>query len=155
TGNLLPVARTLSISRLLLLVASGLAMHAWLDGAGASPRAALFGALAYMAAPYHMVDHYLRGSHAEFAAYAVLPLVILAVRHVAQRRRFGIAFLGATYAALVMTHVPSAVLVTFTALPMYVLYVGWRLGDARRAAGVFTRCALAGVLGVGLAAIYL
>ncbi len=155
TGNLLPVARTLSISRLLLLAASGLAMHAWLVGAGASPLAALCGALAYMIAPYHMVDHYLRSSHAEFAAYAVLPLVMLAIQHVARRRVWGIAFLGAAYAALVMTHVPSAVLVSFTALPLYVLYVGWRLGEARLALGFFARCALAGALGVGLAALYL
>jgi hypothetical protein len=155
TGNLLPVAYTLSISRLLLLVASGLAMHAWLEGAGASLKAALFGALAYMAAPYHMVDHYLRGSHAEFAAYAMLPLVMLAVRHIAERRVLGVAFLGVAYAALVMTHVPLAVLVSSTAFPMYVLYVGWRLGDARQAAGFFARCALAGAFGVGLAAIYL
>jgi hypothetical protein len=155
TGNLLPVARTLSISRLLLLIASGLAMHAWLVEAGASPLAALCGALAYMIAPYHMVDHYLRSSHAEFAAYAVLPLVMLAIQHIAQRRTWGIAFLGAAYAALVMTHVPSAVLVSFAALPLYVLYVGWRLGEARLAAGFFVRCAVAGVLGVGLAALYL
>src|SRR5690349_15213713 len=45
TGNSLPVAHTLSISRLLLLAACGLAMHAWLKDAGVSPRAALFGAL--------------------------------------------------------------------------------------------------------------
>jgi hypothetical protein len=155
TGDLLPVARTLSITRLLLLAASGLAMHAWLEGEGAPPKAAFLGAIAYMAAPYHMVDHYLRGSHAEFAAYAVLPLVMLAVRHVATRRVMGIAFLGVAYAALVMTHVPLAVLVSFTALPMYVLYVGWRLGDARQAAGFFMRCVLAGALGVGVAAVYL
>lgn len=155
TGNLLPVARTLSISRLLLLAASGLAMHAWLEDAGASPRAALLGALAYMAVPYHMVDHYLRGSHAEFAAYALLPLIMLAVRHVAMQRALGIAFLGVSYAALVMTHVPVAVLLSVTALPIYVLYLGWRLRDPRRATGFFVRCALAGVLGVGLAAIYL
>jgi uncharacterized membrane protein len=155
TGNLLPVARTLSISRLLLLVAAGLAMHAWLEGAGASRRAALVGTLAYMAAPYHMVDHYLRGSHAEFAAYAVLPLVMLAVRQVANGKVRGIAFLGVAYGVLVMTHAPLAVLVSTTALPMYVLYLGWRLGETRRAVGFFARCALAGVLGTGLAAIYL
>lgn len=45
TGNLLPVAYTLSISRLLLLGASGLAMHAWIKGAalGARRRAIALG----------------------------------------------------------------------------------------------------------------
>src|SRR5262249_9916250 len=141
--------------RLLLLWASGLAMYAWLKGEAKSPRAALYGALAYMAAPYHLVDHYLRGAYAEFAAYAVPPLVMLAVRHVAERRRFGLMFLALVYAALSMTHVPPALLVSLTALPMYVLYCGWRLGAMRPATGFFIRCALGGALGLGLAAVYL
>ena len=155
TANLLSVSYRLSLSRLLLLWASGLAMYAWLKGEAKSPRAALYGALAYMAAPYHLVDHYLRGAYAEFAAYAVLPLVMLAVRHVAERRRFGLMFLAIAYAALSMTHVPTALLVSLTALPMYVLYCGWRLGAMRPATGFFIRCALGGALGLGLAAIYL
>src|SRR5262249_2869869 len=39
--------------------------------------------------------------------------------------------------------------------PMYVLYRAWRLGSARPALGFLVRCALAGALGLGLAAIYL
>lgn len=69
----------LSLSSLLLLWASGLSMQAWLEAHGTSARAALFGALAYMAGPYHLVDHYYRGAYAEFAAYAVLPLVALSI----------------------------------------------------------------------------
>ena len=54
-------------------------MQAWLGSAWHLARAALFGALAYMAAPYHLVDHYYRGAYAEFAAYIVLPLVALSI----------------------------------------------------------------------------
>ena len=75
TLNLLPVNYRLAITTTLILWASGLAMHAWLAYLTPNRRTALFGALAYMAAPYHMLDHYMRGAFAEFTAYAVLPLV--------------------------------------------------------------------------------
>ena len=144
-----------SLASLLLLWASGLAMHAWLRAAAAAPRAAFYGALAYMAAPYHLLDHYYRGAFAEFAAYAVLPLVALGVHRVAESRRFGPVVLAGAYAALLMTHLPTALLVSLTALPMYVLYRGWLLGAASRAAGFFVRCALSGAIGLGLAATFL
>ena len=130
-------------------------MHAWLKAQATSPRVAFYGALAYMAAPYHLLDHYYRGALAEFAAYVVLPLVALAVRQIADRRRFGPFLFAAAYAALPMVHLPTALLVSMTALPMYVLYCGWRLGAAKPAVGFFVRCALSGALGLGLAAIYL
>jgi hypothetical protein len=155
SANLLPDRYRLSVSGVLLLSASGLAMHAWLKTEVTSPRATLYGALAYMAAPYHLIDHYARGAYAEFAAYVVLPLVVLAIRQVAERRRFGFVFLAAAYAALSLVHLPTALLVSLTALPLYVLYRGWQLGEVRQAIGFFVRCALGGVLGLGLAAIYL
>ena len=73
TFDALSVSYRLSLASLLLLWASGFAMHAWLRAEAVSPRTALYGALAYMAAPYHLLDHYYRGAFAEFAAYAVLP----------------------------------------------------------------------------------
>ena len=154
SANLLPDRYRLSVSGVLLLSASGLAMHGWLKTV-TSPRAALYGALAYMAAPYHLIDHYVRGAYSEFAAYAVLPLVVLAIRQVAERRRFGFVFLAMAYAGLSLVHLPTALLVSLTVLPMYVLYRGWQLGEVRQALGFFVRCALGGVLGLGLAAIYL
>jgi hypothetical protein len=155
TFNLLSVSYRLALSALLLLWASGLAMRAWLGAEAVSPRVALVGAVAYMAAPYHLLDHYWRGAYAEFAAYVVLPLLMLAVRHVAERRRFSLIFLAVAYAALPMTHLPTALLISLTALPMYVLYRAWQLGAAQPALGFLGRCAVAGVLGLGLAAIYL
>jgi hypothetical protein len=155
SANLLPDRYRLSVSGVLLLSASGLAMHAWLKTEVTSPRTALYGALAYMAAPYHLIDHYARGAYSEFAAYVVLPLVVLAIRQVAERRRFGFVFLAAAYAAVLLVHLPTALLVSLTALPMYVLYRGWQLGEVRQAISFFVRCALGSVLGLGLAAIYL
>jgi hypothetical protein len=155
TFDALSVPWRLSLSSLVLLWASGLAMHAWLRTETAAPRAALYGALAYMAAPYHLLDHYYRGAYAEFAAYVVLPLVALAVRRVAEGRPFAVATLAVAYAALPMAHLPTSLLISLTALPLYVLYRGWRLGGQRAALAFFGRCALGGALGLGLAAIYL
>ena len=59
------------------------------------------------------------------------------------------------YAALPLTHLPTSLLISVTALPMYVLYRGWRLGAVKPVVGFFVRCAPGGALGLGLAAIYL
>jgi hypothetical protein len=155
TVDALAVSYRLSLSAFVLLWASGLAMHAWLRVEAPSPRAALWGALAYVAAPYHLLDHYYRGAYAEFAAYAILPLVALSVRRTADGSRWGPVLLALSYAALPMSHLPTSLLISLTALPMYVLYRGWRLGAAKPAAAFFARCAVGGVLGLGLASIYL
>jgi len=155
TFNVIPTSYRLSLSSLLLLWASGMAMRFWLKGEATSPRAALWGALAYMAAPYHLLDHYYRGAYAEFAAFAVLPLVALGVRRIANGERWGPAVLALSYAALPMAHLPTALLVSATMLPAYVLYRGWRFGDTARAARFFIRCAVSGILGLGIAAVYL
>lgn len=155
TLDTLSVSFRLSFSSLILLWISGVTMHAWLKAEAASPRAAVLGALAYVAAPYHLLDHYYRGAYAEFAAYAVLPVLALAVRRTADGARLGPVLLALSYAALPMSHLPTSLLVSLTMLPMYVLYRGWRLGSVKAAAGFVARCALAGALGLGLASIYL
>jgi uncharacterized membrane protein len=155
TLGALSTSYCLSLATLVLLWASGMTMRAWLRPATGSARLAFYGALAYMAAPYHLVDHYYRGAFAEFAAYAVLPLVMLSVRRIADGRRYGVLALAASYAALPMAHLPTSLLISLTALPLYVLYRGWRLAAPVPALKFFGQCASGGVLGLGLAAIYL
>ena len=155
TFDVTSVSYRLSISSLILLWASGLSMHAWLKAEGVSRQTALYGALAYLAAPYHVLDHYYRGAYAEFAAYVVLPLVALSIGKIADRQRFGPIMLAGTYAALPMTHLPTSLLFSVTALPMFVLYRAWRLGTAQAAIGMLVRCGLASFLGLGIAAVYL
>lgn len=154
TFGVLSASYCLSLATLVLLWASGMAMRAWLRAA-TEPRVALYGAVAYMAGPYHLVDHYHRGAFAEFAAYVVLPLVILSVHRVAQGQRYGVLALASSYAALPMAHLPTSLLISLTALPLYVLYRGWRLGSPAAALRFFGQCAFGGVLGLGLTAIYL
>ena len=85
-----------------------------------------------MAAPYHLLDHYYRGAFAELAAYVVLPLLALSIRRIAEGRRLAPRPFALAYAALPMSHLPTALLISLTALPLYVLYLGW--SSARPAA---------------------
>ena len=140
TLNVLPVAWRLSITWLVLLWASGLSMHAWIRSQTGDARIALWGALAYMAAPYHLFDHYTRGAIAEFAAYAFLPLVFLFLRRPIP--------LALSYAALLLSHLPTALLVSVTILAAYAVFT-------LRTPRDFVRAATGGALGIGLAATYL
>lgn len=146
--NAMPVPYRLAVSATLILWASGLAMRAWLNYLKIGPRPALLGALAYMVAPYHLLDHYMRGAYSELAAFAVLPVVMLAVGYVADRRRGGAALLAVTYAGLITAHLPTALLSSFTVIPVYVLY-------RERRPDALARCAVGGGLGIALAMIYL
>ncbi len=140
TFDLLPVPYRLSVTSTLILFASGLAMQAWLRAETQNPKVALWGAVAYMAAPYHLLDYYMRGAYAEFTAFIFLPLVLLAVRRP--------LLLPFAYAGLLLSHLPTALLVTVTVLPAYVLARTPRPAElARVVAG--------GGLGIGLVAIYL
>ena len=135
-----------------LLLASGGGMFAWLR-ARTGDRWALIGAVAYMLAPYHTIDFYFRGAFAEVTAYAVLPWLLLGLERAASHGR-GIAILALTYAALILSHLPSALLVTLIIIPAV---VGWRLWTAAPADRIATaaRCLAGGVLGLALAAVYL
>jgi len=148
TANLLPLSYRLAVSSVLILFASGLAMHAWLGAETERPRAALWGAVAYMAAPYHLLDHYVRGAFAEFTAYALLPLVLLGMRMIADHRRGGPIVVALAYAGLLTAHLPTALLASITVIAGYALF---RL----RGIAALVRCAAAGVLGLGLGSIYL
>jgi uncharacterized membrane protein len=148
TFNLLSVPYRLAVTTALLLFVSGLTMRAWLLGMTGKPTAALVGALAYMVAPYHLLDHYTRGAFAEFTAYALLPLVMLAIRQTVEEWRWGLPLLAGSYAALLASHLPTALLCSVTVIPAHVLF-------STRSPVRLLRCAAGGVLGLGLAAAYL
>jgi hypothetical protein len=140
TANVMTVPYRLAVTSTLILFASGLAMHAWLRQQTESGRAALWGALGYMAAPYHLVDYYMRGAFAEFTAFVFLPLVLLTLR-----RPVLLAF---AYAGLLLSHLPSALLVTATVLPAYALARAPTPGE-------LVRMLAGGAAGLALAAAYL
>jgi hypothetical protein len=126
------------------MAGSGIAMLYWLKGWTHRP---LAGALLYVAAPYHMVDFYSRGALAEFCAYALLPLVALGIRRAARSGRFGA--LAIAYAALIMTHLPAALLTSLFFVAPYCLFLASRHRQALRP------LLLGGLFGIGIASIYL
>ena len=71
--------------------------------------AALFGAFAYIALPYHVNQIYNAFFFAEFAAAAILPFCFwFAARVANSANKRDIAGLAASYALLILAHIPSA-----------------------------------------------
>lgn len=124
-------------------VASGFAMYAWLSEGAKSP---LFGALLFMAAPYHVLDFYGRGAIAEFLAIAFIPLVALGLRR-AVKSRFVLCAIA--YAALILSHLPLALLVSLFFVIPYGLYL------CRQEPRLAFRIAFPLLLGLATASIYL
>ncbi len=150
----LPTERVIGLAATLLLLASGIAMRAWLRGI-AGPGCATLGALAYMAAPYHLLDHYVRGALGEFAAYAALPVVALGIRRSARGQGSGEPLFALGYAALLLSHLPTALLASVTMIPIQVAWCAAATGGARPRAIFLCRCALAGAIGLAISAAYL
>lgn len=148
TADALAVPYRLAVTTAVVLFLSGLSMRVWLLRVSGKRTVALVGAIAYMAAPYHLFDTYTRGAFAETTAYAVLPIVMLTLRLTIEGARWGLPLLAASYAALLLSHLPTTLLCSITVIPAYALF-------ATRSPALLMRCAGGGVLGLGLAAIYL
>lgn len=140
----LSVTQAISCAGLLLLIASGLAMYAWLAARGTRP---LIGAALYMVAPYHLFDLYVRGALAEFAGFVWLPLIALGIGWLPSRR--GVALLASAYAALILTHLPLA---TLTGLFLIAPLMLQRIVQDR---ATLLPGLVAGLLAFALAAFYL
>lgn len=132
------------IAAMMFSAVSGLMMYRWLRPQ--TPHA-LLGSLAYMAAPYHLYDFYVRGALAEYASFMWPPLIVMAIRNLRGAR--SIAALAAAYAGLLITHLPVALLATVFLIVPYGIKT---FLDDRR---VLIPGLVAGVLGIGLACFYL
>lgn len=87
-----------------------------------SENAALFGAITYLALPYHVNQIYNAFFFAEFVAAAVLPFCFLfAARACRTANKRHIAGLSASYALLILSHIPSALFGSI-ALVVYSLF---------------------------------
>ena len=116
---------------------SGVGMYFYLKDDAHRP---MLGALLFMVAPYHLLNFYSRGAVAEFVGTGFIPFVALGLQRVRDGK--GIAVLAFSYAALILTHLPLAVIVSFFFVGPYILWHrAWR--------------ALPGVaIGAGIAACY-
>src|SRR5205085_1830983 len=111
-------------------------------------RAALFAALLYMAAPYHLFDFYQGAAIAEFWSFAWIPLVLDGTyRVVTERNGRAMATLALGYGLLLLTHLPLSFALSL-ALPVFALVLTRDLKSlAKIAVGL--------LVGAGVAAVYL
>jgi len=127
-------------------VASGVGMYRWLKPEARSP---LLGALIFTIAPYHAYNLYARGALAESVATALLPFVMIGVRKLVLAHRGGFVVTGLAYAALIMSHLPLALLASLFLIGPYAVFQGWR--SPKRLATIGSALAI----GIALAGIYL
>ncbi|MGD8807548.1 MAG: glycosyltransferase family 39 protein [Chloroflexota bacterium] len=147
----LPLPAAINLTYILGILAAGWFMYLWARDVFGS-LAGLVSAVAYMAAPYLLIDALVRGNQPESMALALLPLIAWSgrrfVRH-GRARSFVIASLGL---ALLATSHNISILVFTPFLLVYLAAVGWWGGLRWRT--LLVRLALVFGLGLGLAAFY-
>lgn len=100
------------IAYLLLFFASGLGVYLWALEAF-SAKTAIIAAGIFTFAPYHINVVFNNGLIAEFAAFAVIPFCFLfAARTISAKNVASILGLTVSYALLILTHLPSTIIVS-------------------------------------------
>ena len=140
-----------TLGTLTLLATSGLCMRSWLL-VHVSRKRALAGGVAYVLAPYHLYDIYARGALAEASAYASVPLIMLALARLSDGRRGALPLLSVAYAAVLFSHLPTALLVSLFLIAPYVTFLA---ATSVRPLRFIASSLTGGLVGIGLAAIYL
>ncbi|MEH6518773.1 MAG: 6-pyruvoyl-tetrahydropterin synthase-related protein [Halioglobus sp.] len=139
----------LGIGQYLIVLASALGFFLFLRRY-AHQAIAVFAAIAYALAPYHFgMDLLTRQAMGEAAAFIWIPLVFLAVDRLSVPGK-GLILLALSYALLVMTHLPSALLCS----PFFLLYCLLRCGFATNWI-ILVRFALGILVGLLVAGCYL
>lgn len=108
-----------------------------------------FFAIAYMFVPYHYIDLEVRSAWGETMAYIWLPLILKGIFSAKSERIYSIS-VAIPYAALILSHLPSALL----AIPALIVFQLGTRKDSHWARNLF-QLFLAGCLGVALSAFYL
>jgi uncharacterized membrane protein len=136
----------IALSCWLALSLSGMSMYAL--SRSLLPRSQSFiAAVFYIGVHYHLFDLYQRCAINEFWAFVWIPLVLHATYLVASgRSRYGAVYLAVSYGLLLLTHLPSTLVVSLV-LPIVVLI------QTREIKRLIVAAASA-VLGVGMAGIY-
>jgi hypothetical protein len=103
-----------------LSIAGGLGTYFWARSVF-EPRLAMWAGIAYTLAPYRLNELYQASLLSEYAACSILPFAFAFVERVIKRKSIvDIAGLGASYALLILTHLPTAVIGSI-ALAIYAL----------------------------------
>lgn len=121
------------------------------------PAAGVLAAIVYMYAPFHLVEIYVRSAYSEFVALALIPFLFWAFTNlVAAPTLRRVAAAGLLYGLLALTH--HTTFFTFSPFLMaYLLFLLLKKAkfNYRLLSTTSLLTALAGLLGVALAAIYL
>jgi hypothetical protein len=173
----LPLVDAVKAVFALSITLSGLAMYGFVRqvlgrtrGRGEPSAAALVAAVAYMVMPYRLVDLYVRAGLAESVAYVWVPLVLWGTWATLHRPRLAnVLGLALAYAALLLTHPLTAMLLTLILVLYIALLALARLKDelpwrrlsresilplAGHLGHILLPTAFALALGVGLSAVF-
>jgi hypothetical protein len=142
--------RAVGLAQALMVVASGLTMRLWLRR-HVTERRAVFGAIFYMAAPYHLFDVYVRGSFGEILAYALLPVLVAALADLLRGERGAWPRFALAVALLLLTHLPTSLLVGVFVVPAVLLHHALTATAPLRP---LVAAVLSGTFGLVLAAAY-
>jgi hypothetical protein len=95
------------------------------------PAGGALAAIAYVYAPYFLVDLYVRTAFAEFSAFPFYPLVLYGfARHAESRERKYLALGAVAWAAIWFAHSPAALLFA-PLMGAFLLFLAWRARDGR------------------------
>ena len=148
-GALLPWKLAPAAFVLVALTLSGCSMFLLARRYLARPDA-IFAAALYAANPYYLVIVYWRSAFAELLTGALLPLLLLQVLDLPDKRRRAVIPLGLLVAAAWLTNAPSAVMINYSLALLIAM-----IAILRRSPQVLLYGAAAVILGAGLAAFYI
>ena len=141
----LPLTASFSLAHIL----SGFTSYIWLKKFF-TPKISFFGAIVYMLFPYHLsTDFYNRAAFAESWSFVWLPLLMLHSYNILSKNKNAVLLFAVFYAALVLTHLPTALI--FSPFPL--LYYIFAIKKIQFQS--LSRIVLGYVIGLGLAAFYL
>lgn len=143
----LPFVPAMNAASVLLIFASAASMFLlarWYFG----PAGGTLAAIAYVYAPYFLVDLYVRTAFAEFSAFPFYPLALYGfARHADERNRRYLLLGALAYAAIWFAHSPAALLFS-PVLGAFLLFLAWQAKSGR----LFATHAAAATLGMLMAA---
>ena len=131
----------------LALLLSGVAFYIWARSIS-NYLPALFSSVLYIFLPYHLGEAFIRGALGEIMAYVFIPLILLHTNKMMESNR-SLAWAAIFYAALIASHLPSALLFSF----VWVIYA-FAVAAKKNMPQAALRLMLAGLLGAALAAFY-
>ena len=111
----------------LLFALGGFGVFFWARSIGSSEKIAMWAGILYTLAPYHLNQFFQSFMLAEFAGAAILPFVFAFTERVCQKRRArDTAGLAASYAILILTHLPLAVIASVALFVYAMARLEWK-----------------------------